>query len=77
MGLGGLEISLDGHMTGQRTPGMCVMARGPSNWIVIVFKLSNPTGHVTHHQFNIQHSCTLCPHCVYVFCVYLRTNSDL
>jgi len=20
---------------------------------------------------------TLCPHCIYVFCVYLRTNSDL
>ena len=22
-------------------------------------------------------SCTFCPHCVYVFCIYLRTNSDL
>ena len=22
-------------------------------------------------------SCTLCPHCIYVFCIYLRTNSDL
>ena len=22
-------------------------------------------------------TCTLCPHCTYVFCVYLRTNSDL
>ena len=22
-------------------------------------------------------NCTLCPHCIYVFCVYLRTNSDL
>ena len=21
--------------------------------------------------------CTLCPHCIYVFCFYLRTNSDL
>ena len=21
--------------------------------------------------------CTLCPHCIYVFCIYLRTNSDL
>ena len=29
-----------------------------------------------HHQFNI-HNCTLCPHCIYVFCIYLRTNSDL
>ena len=22
-------------------------------------------------------NCTLCPHCVYVFCIYRRTNSDL
>jgi len=22
-------------------------------------------------------NCTLCPHCIYVFCMYLRTNSDL
>ena len=22
-------------------------------------------------------NCTFCPHCIYVFCVYLRTNSDL
>jgi len=22
-------------------------------------------------------SCTLCPHCIYVFCIYLRKNSDL
>ena len=21
-------------------------------------------------------NCTLCPHCIYVFCIYLRTNSD-
>jgi hypothetical protein len=21
--------------------------------------------------------CTFCPHCIYVFCIYLRTNSDL
>jgi hypothetical protein len=20
---------------------------------------------------------TFCPHCIYVFCIYLRTNSDL
>jgi len=34
-----------------------------------------PTGRVMHHQFNIQ-NCTLSPHCIYVFCIYLRTNSD-
>ena len=22
-------------------------------------------------------NCTLCPHCIYVFCIYLRTHSDL
>jgi len=22
-------------------------------------------------------NCKLCPHCIYVFCIYLRTNSDL
>ena len=22
-------------------------------------------------------NCTLCPHCIYVFCIYLRTNNDL
>jgi len=24
-----------------------------------------------------RNNCTLCPHCIYVFCVYLRTNSEL
>ena len=22
-------------------------------------------------------NCTLCQHCIYVFCIYLKTNSDL
>ena len=22
-------------------------------------------------------NCTLCPQCIYVFCIYLRTNSEL
>ena len=35
-----------------------------------------PTGHVMHQQFNIQQLYAL--HTLYyVFCVYLRTNSDL
>ena len=38
--------------------------------------LSKPTGYVMHQQFNIQH-CTFCPHCIYMFCIYLRTNSHL
>jgi len=26
---------------------------------------------------SLNNNCTLCPHCIYVFCIYLRTNSDL
>jgi len=32
---------------------------------------------VTHHQFSIQQLYALHTHCIYVFCIYLRTNSDL
>ena len=39
--------------------------------------LLNPTGHVMHQQFNIQQLYVLPTHCIYVFCIYLRTNSDL
>ena len=42
---------------------------------LICINLLKPTGHVMHHQFNIQQ--LYCPHCIYVFCIYLRTNSDL
>ena len=31
-----------------------------------------PTGHSL--TFN---SCTFCPHFIYMFCIYLRTNSDI
>jgi len=42
--------------------------------------LLKPTGYVMHHQFNIQQlyalpTLYLCV--LYVFCIYLRTNSDL
>ena len=40
----------------------------------IIINTLKPTGHVMHHQFNIQQ---LYVHCIYVFCIYLRTNSDL
>ena len=45
-----------------------------SNWHFILLK---PTGHVMHQQFNIQQLYVLHTHCIYVFCIYLRTNSDL
>ena len=41
------------------------------------FKLLKPTCYVMHHQFNIQQLYALPTHCIYVFCIYLRTNSDL
>ena len=41
-----------------------------------VINLLKPTFYVMHHQFNIQQLYVL-PHCIYVFCIYLRTNSDL
>jgi hypothetical protein len=30
-----------------------------------------------HQQVEYFNNCTLCPHCIYVFCICLRTNSDL
>jgi hypothetical protein len=33
-----------------------------------------PTGHYMYHQFNIQQLYVLPTHCIYVFCVDLRTN---
>ena len=43
---------------------------------VSTFNLLQPSGYdaPTGLSFN---NCTLCPHCIYVFCVYLRTNSDV
>ena len=40
------------------------------------FNLSKPTGHVMHQRFNVQQLYALL-HCSYVFCIYLRTKSDL
>ena len=39
--------------------------------------LINPTGQVMHQQFDIQQFYVQPTHCIYVFCIYLRTNSDL
>jgi hypothetical protein len=40
--------------------------------------LLKPTGHVMHHQFNIQQLYALSTLYLFVFmCIYLRTNSDL
>ena len=39
--------------------------------------LLKPTGYVMHQQFSIQQLYVLPTLCIYVFCIYLRTNSDL
>jgi hypothetical protein len=38
--------------------------------------LLKSTGYMMHHQFNIQ-QLYACPHCIYVFCICLRTNNEL
>jgi hypothetical protein len=44
---------------------------------LLYINLLKPTGHVNHQQVEYFNNSTLCPHCIYVFCIYLRTNSDL
>jgi ferredoxin len=41
-----------------------------------LFNLLKPTVYMMHDHL-ISNNCTLCPHCIYVFCIYLRTNSDV
>jgi hypothetical protein len=41
------------------------------------FNLLKPTAYVMHQLVLTFNNCTLCPHCIYVFCIYLITNSDL
>jgi hypothetical protein len=41
-------------------------------WILDPLK---PSGHYMYRQFNIQQLYVLPTHCIYVFCVDLRTNS--
>jgi len=44
-----------------------------------LFNLLKPTGYAMHQQVLTFSNCTFCQHCtrIYVFCIYLRTNSDL
>jgi hypothetical protein len=41
-----------------------------------VVTICTASGHFMYHQFNIHKSYVLPTHCIYVFCVDLRTNSD-
>jgi hypothetical protein len=36
----------------------------------------NPSGHYMYHQFNIQQFYLLPTHCIYAYCLNLRTNID-
>jgi hypothetical protein len=41
------------------------------------FNLLKPTGYGMYQQVEYFNNCTLCPYCIYVFCICLRTNSNL
>ena len=52
-------------------------ARYGLNLRVMYINSSKPSAHSRmYHQFNIQQFNVLPTHCIYVFCVDLRTNSD-
>jgi hypothetical protein len=45
-------------------------------YIAPEINLLKPTGYGMYQQIEYLNNCTLCPHCIYVFCICLRTNSD-
>ena len=49
----------------------CVYCAVRTGYLYIIRNI----GYYMYQQFNMQNS-TFCPHCIYVFCVDLRTNSD-
>ena len=46
----------------------------PTSRSPLTFQSLLVTWHTSSLTFN---NCTICPHCIYAFCIYLRTNSDL
>jgi hypothetical protein len=44
---------------------------------MVLINLLNPTGYGMHQQVEYFKNFKLCPHCIYVFCISLRTNSDV
>ena len=40
-------------------------------------QLSGFSAYPDGSQSQLTFNCRLCPHCIYVFCIYLRTNGDL
>jgi len=53
----------------------CINRLSPRGHIHTVSHL-NSSGHYMYHQFNILQFYVLPTHCIYVFCVDMRTNSD-
>ena len=47
-----------------------------SLWEEMWLTLQNPSGYFTYRQVLAFRNSKFCPHCIYVFCIYLRTNSD-
>ena len=55
-------------------PGMGLLIPLLLIWMLLTFQSLPVTWCTASLTFN---NCTLCPHRIYVFCIYLRTNSDL
>ena len=53
----------------------CAVRTGCCNIIQPLDDPLKPSGHYMYHQFNIQQFYVLPTHCIYLFCVDLRTNS--
>jgi hypothetical protein len=50
----------------------------PENYYdLIPINLLKPTAYGMHQQVEYFNNYTLCPHCSYVYCICIRTNSDL
>jgi hypothetical protein len=62
-----MAVELSGHY----------MYRQWSLYVSSVVTVCTTSGHHMYRQFNIQQYHVLPTQCIYVFCVYLRTNSDI
>jgi hypothetical protein len=55
----------------------CTAFRVRRNKKFVNFNLLKPTGYGMHQQVEYFNNFTPCLYCIYVFCISLRTNSDL
>ena len=60
----------------------CILYFQKCVWLCVVLEdfsdinLLKPTGTWCTNRFLSFNNCTFCSHCIYMFCIYLRTNSD-